>query len=613
MGEQAKVKETVKLYSKVWQLPTYRGIIIRMVAMALVSSSILAILEFIVNGSGQSLLTFFYYVVVLIVTTFLGSGILYALVRKEGSPLDARRTLGSVQFGIIFWYSLGTLGGIIDFILATNIEVKFWTLGMGLGYLAFAFLVTGLSDYHPVRNLVAAMMPALVWTIIISTLSSMGVMILTLSDYWVIIFVVVIVIGGIAVHHIFKSVSMPFERDLGINGPALLRAFGYDYLVENPEPLETLLTEISVVQDVPMELIVFRSGETLISVGVILYVHPGPFRDIGSSGLPSEIIRHIKTKYGVQAFILHGSCTHHQNLTNKEDYRIVFDEIDNLIGSAEVHEIASGLHWSDHGKFKVWTFFVGEDVLAITTSAPEFTDDISLEVGRAAAETARESAPGIRYVALSDAHNCIDHDAVSLMSGDPDEESYIEAVKDAIASNFGNPRGKVAIGVHQIVPDYIASKEGMGPGGITVIILEVNSVRNALVSIDGNNVEPGYRERIQETLLSMGFDTAEVTTTDTHVVNAISLSSKGYPPVGQYKPDEILESIKQATSRAEENLTQCEVGLAFGEAKGIRTFGEKGFDVLTQDVAEAAKIAKRTGIIAGGLAFIAYLVLSILA
>ncbi len=612
MGEQSKVKETVRLYSKVWQLPTYQGIIFRTIAMALVSSGLFAIFHGIHEGVALGFEAFLSYGTLLFSAAFIGSGLLYLVVRKTGSPLDARRALGAAQFGIIFWYFFGTLGGLIDSIFLSDVEINMWILGMGLGYLAFSFLVTGLSDHHPIRNFIAAMMPAFTWFTLLLGFQTLTTTLPILPEYWFIVIPIILVIGSIAVHFIFRSVSMPFERDLGINGPQLLRAFGYDYLAENPEPLETLLTQISVEQDVPMELIVFKSGETLISVGVILYVHPGPFRDIGSSGLPSIIMKHVKERYGVHAFVLHGTCTHHQNLTNKIDYQLAIDEIDRLIREVEVHPTASGFHWSDYGKFKVWTFFTGEDALAITTSAPDFTDDIALEVGRAAAEEARKAAEGIRYVALSDAHNCIDHDAVSLMPGDDEEKQYIEAVRDAIVAHQTSKRSKISIGIHQLTPDFISAKEGMGPGGVTAVVIQTEDGIMALISVDGNNVQPGYRERVQQALLEKGFDSAEITTTDTHLVNAISLSSKGYPPVGQNKPDEVLTLILEAADEARRNLTSVDVGLAFGEAKSIRTFGTKGFDTLTQDVAEAAGIAKRIGIGSASLAFLTFIILSFL-
>ncbi|MHA2423486.1 MAG: hypothetical protein ACXAEF_01785, partial [Candidatus Thorarchaeota archaeon] len=166
MGERAKVKETVGLYSKVWQLPTYRGIVLRTIAMAMVSAGFLSILGYIEVGPVAAIQEFVAYSSVLLMTAFIGSGLMYAIIRKEGSPLDARRALGSAQFGLIFWFFLGSFGGFIDFAIGTSIyEASLWTLGLALGFLVFAFLVSGLSDHHPIRNFSAALMPLLLWII----------------------------------------------------------------------------------------------------------------------------------------------------------------------------------------------------------------------------------------------------------------------------------------------------------------------------------------------------------------------------------------------------------------------------------------------------------------
>lgn len=610
MGEKAKVKETVRLYSKVWQLPSYRGIVLRTITMVVVSSLIFTLLAFSQNGAGAAAETFLVYCALLFTVSFLGSGLLYIVVRKKGSPLDARRALGASQFALLIWFSIGTLGGVIDFFFVTLLASRMWILGLALGYLAFSFLVTGLSDFHPIRNFIAAAMPAAIWIGMVALLSQVSTALPALPQFWFLSVPAIIVIDAVAVHYIFRSVSKPFERDLGVNGPELLRAFGYDYLADNPQPFEDLMTQIGVAQDVPIELVIFKSGTDLLAVGVILYVHPGPFRDIGSSGLPSRVIEHIREKYGIQAIVFHGSCTHHQNLTNKIDYDLIMREIDQLIESAQVYNQASGLHWTDCGKFKVWSFFAGDDVLAITTSAPEFTDDIALEVGRAAAQKARESVSSIRYVALSDAHNCIDGDAVSVMPGDPEETAYAEAVTNAIQSNVSKQRSELLVGITQVNPEYISQREGVGPGGVVALVIRIGDKTNALISVDGNNVEPGYREKIQVLLRNEGFDNVELTTTDTHVVNAISLSSRGYPPVGRFHPEELKDTIRAAAMSARNSMEKSGVGLAFGEVKNLRTFGERGFDTLTQDVAEAAGIAKRIGIYAASAAFLVSLVLS---
>jgi putative membrane protein len=578
-----------------------------MILLVVIGSLILSLVKGLFFG------VFPFYLIILGAPVFIGSGLLYLIATEEGSPLDGRRTAGLVQFGLIFWIALSVIGGIVDALTSsTAFEIRFSILGVSIGYTAFAFLVNGLSDHHPVRNTIAALMPPLLWIVAELLLTPLNAALPLLPTFWFIPIISSLTIASLVVHYIYRAVSVPFERDLGINGPQLLRAFGHDYLASNPEPLEEILTKIATFQDIPVEIIIFRDDEGAVACGIIQYVHPGPFRDIGSSDLPSVIIEHIQETHGIPAFVMHGSCTHQQNLTTKEDYPIVLAEIDRLIEETEVHELISGPHWSDGGKFKVWSLFVGKDVLTISTSAPDFTDDISLDVGYDVANMIRERLPQVGGVAVVDAHNCIDDSAVSVNQGDPEAGEYVGTVSGAVFSTINNERTKVQLGMHQIVPDDISQSEGMGTGGVIAVALKLGEREMALISIDGNNMEPGFREQAQSLLKAQGFDDAELITTDTHVVNAISLSSRGYPPIGRNKPNETLEHIVTASMKARERIQPVKVGLGFGKATGLRTFGEKGFDILTQDIAEAASIAKKVGIRAGGGSILLYILLAFL-
>ncbi len=571
-----------------------------MAAEVLIVAIIITGLKMATGTPTAPLLTLIIYVAILGISSFFGTGILYLIVTDEGSPLDARRTAGSVMFGNLIWFTMGLIGVLIDSIISVQIyEIRFWTVGASLGYLMYAFLVNALSDHRQARNFVGAAAPLILWIILELVLAPIDGAVPVLSGFWYVSLPVILAVSTFVVHYIYRSVSVPFERDLGINGPALLRAFGHDYLSGNPIPIDKLLTEISTAKDVPMEVILFRDSlntSELLACGVIQYVHPGPFRDVGSSELPSVIMEHVREKYNVPTFVMHGTCTHQQNLTTKDDYQKVLDEIDSLIENTPVLEEISGPHWTDGEKFKVWTLFAGENVLAITTSAPDFTDDIALEVGYNAAKMVRQRLPEIKGVAIVDAHNCINDHAISVVLGDPEAYEYVGAVSGAVFSNLNQPRSMVKMGIYQVFPKDIIPQEGIGPGGISALSLIYENYTFVLISVDGNNMEPGFRERVISTLKAQGYDDAEVITTDTHVVNAISLSSKGYPPVGRNKPDETLEHILVASLKAREKTQEVQVGLGFGIVRGIRTLGERGFDILTQDIAEAAGIAKRVGI-----------------
>ncbi len=576
-----------------------------MILLVVIGSVLLSILKEIL------LSTFICYIVILGTPVFVGSGLLYIIATAENSPLDGRRTGGLVHFGLIFWITLSIIGGLLDAAAGSSFfEIRFSILGVAIAYMAFAFLVNGLSDHHPVRNSIAALMPPLLWILVMLFIAPQNASLPVFPALWFVPIVGSLIVGTVTVHYIYRAVSVPFERDLGINGPQLLRAFGHDYLAGNPSPLEQILTQIATVQDIPVEIILFKDEHGPVACGVIEYVHPGPFRDIGSSGLPSTIIDHIKEKHGIPAFVMHGSCTHQQNLTTKEDYPIVLAEIDRLIEDTKVHDEISGPHWSDEGKYKVWTLFAGNDVMTISTSAPEFTDDISLDVGYDVANMIRERLPKVEGVAVVDAHNCIDDTAISVNQGDPEAAEYVGSVSEAVFSTINQPKSRLQIGLHQVRPDDISQEEGIGPGGIIAVVLNNDENEMILISIDGNNMESGYREKILSLLKSQGFDNAEAITTDTHVVNAISLSSKGYPPVGKNKPQETLDHIVSASVKARERVQPVKAGLGFGKAKNLRTFGERGFDILTQNITEAAGIAKKTGIRAGGVTLLLYILLA---
>ncbi|MGV9168758.1 MAG: DUF2070 family protein [Promethearchaeia archaeon] len=611
MSEKAKVKETTRLYSRIWQLPTHREMLARLGLLVVIASVVMVAGDMISGLTSQPIQLLMVYLVVLAIPAYLGTLLLYVLIRRESSPLDLRRTTGVIQFGVIIWYSFGIIGRIVGLVLGTGFVSRFWILGANMGYLMFVFLVDGLSEYGTIRNSLAAFIPVLLWIVGLVTGNHFMADLMDFPATWPIVLFGGGTIIAFAVAYIYDAISKPFERDLGIDGPALLRGFGYDYLANDSRPLENMLTGISERQNIPIDVLVLKNDDDdLIGIGVVLYVHPGPFRNLGSSALPSYISEHIRERYGVPSFVMHGSCTHHQNLTTKEDFEKVTEELDRLIEKQHTLYNIRGPTWKESGKFKTWSLGVGRKALTIVTSAPQFTDDISLKVGMKANQAAVSASDNIERVAVVDAHNCINDNAVSVMSGDAEAEEFVQAVREAVVDNSEKTAESFGIGFYQTSPKGITKEDGLGPGGISVIILEVGSEQIAFISIDGNNMVLGMRQEILDSLKAIGIEEAEPITTDTHVVNAISLSSGGYPPVGQYKRQKIMEEIVDAVRQTCSRIRPGRVAMESGTIANLRTFGEKGFDTLTQDIVEATEIAKRTGIAAAAGSFLVTLILT---
>jgi len=96
-------------------------------------------------------------------------------------------------------------------------------------------------------------------------------------------------------------------------------------------------------------------------------------------------------------------------------------------------------------------------------------------------------------------------------------------------------------------------------------------------------------------------------TSDTHTVNAISMNSKGYLPVGTIDQEQLITDILELLDIAEKNTQDAKI-MVHTEINKLKVYGRNGFERLTKCVVKAAHIAKNTGIavslIAMGLSII---------
>ena len=92
------------------------------------------------------------------------------------------------------------------------------------------------------------------------------------------------------------------------------------------------------------------------------------------------------------------------------------------------------------------------------------------------------------------------------------------------------PTKHFSVGSHTVFPLEFNLKAGMGAGGITAIVVQVENQKTAYVVIDGNNMVPGLREKILDNLAELGFEASEVFTTDTHRSLLRLLEAKGTIP-----------------------------------------------------------------------------------
>ncbi len=131
----------------------------------------------------------------------------------------------------------------------------------------------------------------------------------------------------------------------------------------------------------------------------------------------------------------------------------------------------------------------------MNTYAPGCADDVEYAVGLSAMSEAR--ADGLDDVLLVDAHNCNDglegDDLGHVAPGSKRSFDMITAAGLAGEELSASSRG--SLWRRRVRPPW-TPREGIGPLGIRVGDYEVGDQTTAYVLIDGNNMEPGLRDRI---------------------------------------------------------------------------------------------------------------------
>jgi putative membrane protein len=116
--------------------------------------------------------------------------------------------------------------------------------------------------------------------------------------------------------------------------------------------------------------------------------------------------------------------------------------------------------------------------------------------------------------------------------------------------------------------------DGVGSLGIRVAVFEVDDQRTGYVLVDGNNMEPGLRDRIVDSLDTL--DEVEVMTTDTHIVNTVKAANQ----VGSALDSARLVSlVGELVAAAIDDLEPVEAGMATERAT-VTVFGNDRTETL---------------------------------
>jgi len=381
-------------------------------------------------------------------------------------------------------------------------------------------------------------------------------------------------------------------KTLGIPSTKLVRAFLVNWTEGAEKPFEEILEQLSEEREIAVSLVAFKARAKLKTVIVVPMLHAGPFKNIGSSAIPSLIQSYLEKNLECIVSVPHGISGHEVDLASQIQNQRFLEQLGKNVKFDVFDTEATPFVTVNLEGATAGCQIFGDCAFVTLTLAPNTMEDLPLELYEDILSEAQKK--GLSYAIAIDAHNSIQ----GLFEVEKAIEHLKKASKAAIELACKTEKSRFEVGVGKVVSSEFSVSDGFGPGGITVTMIKASNEMATYVTIDGNNMVSGLREKILSSLCELGVTNGEVFTTDTHMVNAVVLNKRGYNPVGEaVSHEKLMEEIKKAAIEAFENLEPAEVSWQRMTVQGVKVIGEQQIDKLSLIVEEGAKRAKKTAAI----------------
>ncbi|MFC6797253.1 DUF2070 family protein [Haladaptatus sp. DYSN1] len=382
---------------------------------------------------------------------------------------------------------------------------------------------------------------------------------------------VICVLYAAAVWAFLAVIDRPWRRSMNVSVLDFIRGF-IGHIAEGSRELETFFEDIGEEAIVPVTVLSFRTpGGREKARFTLPMIHPGPMGEIGGGNLPERV---ADWSDGL-AFPPHATAGHDFNLVTEHEVDSILDAATEAFDNITYSQDATRSVREKVGDASLLGQAFGDDALLVSTFSPKFADDVEFSIGMTAGAEAR--VHGLQDVMLVDAHNSNNGltgpDLGHVVPGSKRSYDMIQASGAVAAALARAPRGPAQLGVAWDRTPW-SPPQGIGPLGVRVALVEVDDQLTAYVLVDGNNMEPGLRDRIVEAIPDV--DQAEVMTTDTHVVNTVKSANQ----VGGAIPhDELVDLIISLTEAARADLEPVEAGMATSRAE-VTVFGNDRTETL---------------------------------
>jgi putative membrane protein len=565
------IDKAVKRYSKLFVLPSRSRIALYLGVLSL-HGGILSVLplglslqNFAVGlGFGASFL----------ILTLLSDFIISQTSMKNALIFNRRRCSALSFFSSLIWFGILILGSLISALLgAPELWIRFFFLGFS-GALILRLLVLSITSFGGFGRTVFS---SLLQPILVALpLSFMGSAIVHTAETQILVFALTSASVSLLAVFAFKYfMDRVGTGTLGIASSVLFKAFLANWTEGHIDPMEAFFEKLGSKQDVNVSLLTFRAGEKTKAVIVVPALHPGPFKNLGSSLLPSLIQTTMQDRFDCVVSAPHGLVGHELDVSTQSENQRVVNSILEFVGSSSTYSEATPLVRTESDDAKASCQLFGDCAFLTLTTAPKTIEDLPPELNSLIVGEAEKL--GLSVLAI-DAHNS--------MGGSFDRDSAVtsfsKASVDCLEKALKSKRSSFKVGAATVVPKEFTVKDGMGPGGISVVVVEVDSQKAAYVTIDGNNMVSGLRDKILSALKELGIDDGEVLTTDTHSVCGMIRSERGYNLVGEVIDHlKLIGYIKEAAIHALGNMEPVEASWRTEVIPDVKVIGEQQITELT--------------------------------
>jgi putative membrane protein len=577
------IDRAVKRYSSLFKLPSYARVVV-LLALICIGGGLISTAALFPSLEG--LLSGLLLGASLFLLNLVSSYVINTLVLREDAIYDLRRTVALSLFCWMTWLAFIIVGVVAAIPFGPSWWVRFCLLGFSAVVILRLIVFDSTSRKSYGRRLTASLLQPL--SCMIPFLALWAARAYSLTPYMLLYFAFSLAISIASTRLFLSTLNGVGQQTLGVPSVSFLKAFLLNWIMDLNAPLEELLEKLGEEQDVEVSLIKFGSSKPK-AVMVIPSVHPGPFKNIGSSALPSMLKSALERKLGCVVCVPHGLFGHELDLASQaQNQKLINRILESTDFEAAEAKATSSVTFSN-GTATACCQIFGKFVFISFTLAPKTTEDLPQDLGLYVREEAEKR--GLTCSGVVNAHNSIDGVANMQESLDELKAVAVACLEKAVLQE----RVPFQVGAATVIPEEFTIREGMGPGGITTIVVKVGKQKTAYIVIDGNNMVSGLREKVLLALHSLGIDGGEVFTTDTHAVSAVILSQRGYNAVGEAIDHErLIAYVKEATAAAMSNLESVKGASCCNiTVPNVKVIGKERLETLCLLVDRAIQKAKR--------------------